>query len=515
MMMVSLTGHWVVLNALLVIDALDEAEMISGRMALETLLVDLRSMVKDSETPTVILCARTETAHYVKQFYSTGEYQLALSQYEIGFFEENNAKDFVVNKIKQSNKAKEITPVVTQCIDAQFAQIKRILDQDPEIVHSFIGYAPVLEALAVFFDEENNTMQLLQQTEDATNSTEIFIKIMKRILDRERQKVVNAFRERCFADYPEFTEWETVYTETEQMVRLAYYLIFDSTEYDNYLLELPRELSAEYGQSIQSFLKDHPFIHSFEGVNVYNDFTGPAFRDYVLARLMTMDGYDEFAKEYFSAHRGKTRFPSQLFFDFYQYFASRVTQSSHFPYLYDAFKSKETSNTISSVSIEQVDDSFYCNFVHEKIKAKGNNRKDETEFMMSAKAESICVSQLNNAYIDISEDLILGMQSEDVIISNSVVKCKRLLLKAPCVMLTAYPPQGTLIACSEGIDASMCPSAKFEVRTDNRDLLKISAPDIKGWFKLLPYSYKLEDETELDVAKNSNTAVAFSLTPSV
>ena len=97
-------------KAVLIIDALDEADMISGRVAVETLLSDIKNIVKDAQSPTVILCARTETAHMVRSFYEDPEHELPIAQFEISFFEEREAIDFIERKIadrlERKNKEK-------------------------------------------------------------------------------------------------------------------------------------------------------------------------------------------------------------------------------------------------------------------------------------------------------------------------------------------------------------------------------------------------------------------------
>ena len=291
-------------QAVLVIDALDEAEMISGRVAVETLLSDLRSIVDHARSPNIILCARTETAHFIRDYYNRPETAIPISQYEISFFEEHNAIEFIKQRISIT---KTITSVTTKWIESQFGQIKLLLDNNKEAIHSFLGYAPVLEALAVYFREGSNDIHLLHQTASSGNSTDIFNEIMERILKREQSKVINGFREKCQKDYPNFDQWDIVYSIEEQVKRLANFLIFNSTDYNDFVLEdLPRELSAEYGEIIESFLKDHPFVRiSEKNGAVCADFTGPAFRDYVLAKMMTMDDsddYDMYAQEYFQEH---------------------------------------------------------------------------------------------------------------------------------------------------------------------------------------------------------------------
>ena len=53
---------------LFVIDAFDEADMISGRESIEHLLRDLNELAKESEQCNIVLLARTETAKFIKQY---------------------------------------------------------------------------------------------------------------------------------------------------------------------------------------------------------------------------------------------------------------------------------------------------------------------------------------------------------------------------------------------------------------------------------------------------------------
>lgn len=482
-------------SAVLVIDALDEAEMISGRLALETLLADLRQLVKDSSSCNVVLCARTETAHFVREYYAQSENKLSVSQYEISFFEETNAVEFVKGCIDGKQKNSEIADA---WIQAQFEQIRQMLEGEKEEFGAFVGYAPVLEALAVFFVSERNGMKRLRETQVMSSGIAVFNKIVEKILQREHDKVVAGFKERCGKDYPEFDKWDNVYSAEEQLARIADYLIFESCEYQNYELDfLPQELAIEYGESIGSFLKDHPFVRTTERNGcVYVDFAGAAFRDYTLAKLMEREKYDSYAEHYFSEHNHNARFPSQLFFEFYALFSAGKMKATHFIYLYDAFKAKEKADVMSAVVIEEVDDAIYCTFTCE------SGRKRETskayEFIIG-KTDSLCIKQIYNGYVDIDEDVVIGMKDEDAIISNSTIKCKRILLNSPCIMLVGQKPSGTLLVATEGIDNSLQPGAKFEIRLEDADSLKVSAPDVSRWYKLQPYEYSIDDGTSPDM----------------
>lgn len=485
-------------ESILVIDALDEAEMISGRIAVETLLEDLRNVVSDAKMPNIALCARTETAHFIREYYSKTESFLPISQYEISFFEDSNAIDFITQKIQQK---KTITKVTQDWIKAQFQEIRRLLGGDETAIRSFIGYAPVLEALAVFFDSEPNTMQLLQQTDRAENSTEVFNKVIHHILLREQAKVVSGLKTRCEHEYPGFTQWDSVYSIEEQVVRLAGFLSLGVSEYNDYPIPgLPREIAQEYANVMASFLKDHPFIRQYEEQEtVWADFAGPAFRDFTLARLLNMSDFEFFAQDYMQSHARTARFPSHLFFDFYKYFSKGQLRKEHFAYLYDAHKARATASVVSSVYVEQVEDEIYCTFT--QINPVKTQNKHISEFVVHDDKEGLRITQLHNAFIDVDGDIILGNGSDDAAVSNATIKCKRFVANSPCILLSGTCDGKTMLISSDGIDTSRYPNVRFEIRVDDAESLKVSAPNINDWFKLHPYKYVFEDETQVDIIK--------------
>lgn len=486
-------------DAVLVIDALDEAEMISGRVAIETLLADLRAVCINSICPNIILCARTETAHFIKEFYSKDANKLEISHYEISFFEESNAIEFIKAKIAEKTS---VTPATELLIKEQFAGIKQAISGDESAIKSFLGYAPVLEALAVYFVSKPNTMKLLQHTQNSTNA---FCQIMEYILTREKNKVVEGFKQRCQRDFPSFHNWDKVYSEEEQIKRLADYIIFNSTDYNNCKLDLPNELCSEYGELIESFLKDHPFVRVSAKKDSFEvDFAGVAFRDFVLAKLMNISGYDDYAKEFFSSRKDGVRCPSSLFFDFYQSFSGGNIENSHFQYLYESFKAKEVADSYTRIDIEEDEDTVYYSF--KSGSAKKRDTITKIDFVASSTKESgLQIKQINNAYIDIFGDIILGSaDNEDVTISNSTIKCRKILLDSPCIMLIGEKPGETLLAPNEGFEIKKTGMPKFEIRADELASLKISSPDIHNWYKLSQYEYNLLDESNLDLTKFEN-----------
>ncbi len=495
----SFTGGFQRGTSVLVIDALDEAEMISGRAALETLLIDIRRYVKDAQSANIVLCSRTETAHYIKEFFAHEEQCLPVSHYEVGFFEDSDAVQFILKKIAVK---KAITTPVEQWVRDQFDVIKQLLGDDPHTIRSFLGYAPVLEALAVFFNEDagDNTMQALQHIKKKDGSIAIFVSIMEYILTREQTKVSNGFKKRCCADFPDFSDWDIVYGMDEQLIRIADYITFGTTDSQIYSVEsLPHEMCAEYKECIELFFRDHPFIHNTrKSGNTYVDFTGIAFRDYVLAWLMANPDYSDYAVNYFNEHQHSAGCPSQLFFDFYSYFSRGTVDVTHFQYLYDSFKAKEEADTISRIEIEEVDGETTCIFYQKFL--RGRQAACSFSFRMDVHGEPLLITQASNLYVDITGNIILGDGHEDVRISNSTIKCAHLIVNAPNITIIGEAPAGTLLSYTEGLDVTRYPAVKFDVRAD-KEFLKVTAPDATQWHKLHPYRCVLDDVQDVDTTK--------------
>lgn len=174
-------------------------------------------------------------------------------------------------------------------------------------------------------------------------------------------------------------------------------------------------------------------------------------------------------------------------------------KKSHFLHLYDAFKSKETAKISSAVLLEETDEGIYCRFTQ-----TGQKSKEQTEFYLDADSEPIAVNQLNNVYMDVNCDVVLGGNNEDAAITNSTVKCRQLILASQAVMITAQEEGGTVLIAREGINATKCPTAIIELRVEDDSLLKVDIPDINSWFKLRKYKYTFENESDIDITRFEN-----------
>ena len=181
-------------KSVLVLDAFDEAEMISGRTGIEFFLNDLEEAISESTYPSVVLLARTETALFLTNLCK--DKGIPFSQYEIGFFTEQNARTFVVESYLCREKGGQLTPAIYKAIDEIFLSIKNVLT-DTNLYRSFIGYAPILQAIERTIAEERNTAKLLSKINNEKDiSQQLIYRIIGELLVREQGKVVNALQKR-------------------------------------------------------------------------------------------------------------------------------------------------------------------------------------------------------------------------------------------------------------------------------------------------------------------------------
>ena len=131
-----------------------------------------------------------------------------------------------------------------ECAEKYYNVVKSNVTSDERL--SFLGYAPVLEAISTHIKESPNRQKMISELSNQKDCVAIITKIMDDLLNREQaEKVSLAFKERCAATHPEFADWEKVYSPEEQLVRNIYYIIFQDCSYKNYELSfLPSQLVA-------------------------------------------------------------------------------------------------------------------------------------------------------------------------------------------------------------------------------------------------------------------------------
>lgn len=473
----------------LVIDAFDEAEMISGRKNVETFLTEANDFLENSTKSAIVLLSRTETAQNISAFFKDN--RIPHTHYEIGFFPENKARDFVLKTIE---KRKAINPAIEQCVDQYFSRIRGIV-QDQEIIKKFIGYAPVLEAIAAHIIEFNNTAKLLSELNEGSNEVLLIDRIMVNLLDREKSKFTNAFRERIKEDADKILDWEAIYSKEEQLTRLLNYILMGEVDVTDYsVFTLPEYIYDEYAETIQLFLPQHPFIQNTfaDKSKSVLDFTGPAFRDYCLAHLMLQDDDCEASAElYYQRESATAKFPSQLFWDHYIDLNNQKIKSNHLMYLIEAYKSKTTVGCDSFLDLSQDEDGTHATF---RI-VKDNNTIEESDLDIQVSNNQFVFDNMRNTAIDVEGTILVGAGDNAYIIDSSIC-CNQLIINSKALSITAYAPSATTII-SRGLMESKAPV--LNTATNGNGNIYIDIPNFYDFPRLTKYKKDLTSPDQLDI----------------
>lgn len=464
----------------LVIDAFDEAEAGSGRTGIEFFLRDLNTITNDCDHICAILMARTESALFIKNYLLHNN--IPFIHYEVGYFAEYNAKTYIKNGLEKLRVP--ITDIVNQCIEAQFREIKRILlNKDTE---SFLGYAPVLNALSASYDDERNTLNLLKSTEDSDNNCQLLKKILDDLLVRERGKFLKALKIKL----PKIENYsESIYDKNEQILR-----IFGALAYGDVTLfvpnideSIPIEYHEEYLEVVNTQLSQHPFVKVLErnGQTEY-DFTGTAFRDFIIAYVLANKDLTDFVREYISDCNKYC--PSQLLVEFYNIFSKGNIDGNDIPLMYNSFKAHAQVGDKITLHINGDHDDCSVEFIFEKE----NSSIESLEFEITNLDNGIYIDQLSNCYIDVDGKVCVGNSKNEARIYNSVINCDTIVWRSEKISIEAYSP-GECSLVVEHLDYITDTLPMFEVKTDDKRNFKVNCSNLKGYYKLIPY--QIDDMT--------------------
>lgn len=477
-------------NASLVIDAFDEAEIISGRKSVEIFLSEANEFLDGATSPSVVLLSRTETAQNMSVFFKNNK--IPYIHYEIGYFAETQAREFV---LKTAANRKSITPAVKACVDQYFNQVQTLV-HDKEIVSRFLGYAPVLEAIATHITEISNTARLLSELREEANEVSLIQKIMDNLLEREHQKFTAAFRSRIAGHEDKVSDWNAIYSKDEQLVRILNYILLDDINFSDYPVDaIPSFYTDEYNETIALFLPQHPFIqNAFKEKRDCSkiDFAGPAFRDYSLAYLILKEEFEVSAELYYQSETSDAHFPSQIFWNHYIDLNSGHIKSKHFLYLMEAYKSKTSIGCQTYLDINQDEDETIATFRIEKAK--------ETIDCISLDVEVdnnvFRFGNLINTSIQIDGTIILG-QNDNVHITDSTIFCNRLVIDANSIHIDSYAPCITTICSKQAVSAPRATPLNVVVNAANE--IQVDIPNIFEFPKLSRFKRSIITEENLDI----------------
>lgn len=285
-------------EALVVIDALDEGELRAGGDNFEAFLRDLATLYREPRSrPTLILLARAETAELVSLVFEVED--VPFSRLQVDFFDERSAHEFLDKRLDRHFAARRLHPAhlahreafetARQELEDLVAEILGVPLADgwsSESVRTFLGYAPVLEAVATFLAEPNyhDLTTRLRGMRDAVGGPRaaqlwgFLVELVEAILIREKTKIGGNIRGQlqAVADQNDWNSWNTLYEPAEQCARVLNRVALNK---GGPLLPvaLPEPLRAPYEEALQTSVPQHPFLG--EG----REFANVVFREYLYA----------------------------------------------------------------------------------------------------------------------------------------------------------------------------------------------------------------------------------------
>lgn len=476
-------------KATLIIDAFDEAEIISGRRNVETFILEANDFLENAEVSSIVFLSRTETAQSIATLFKAKGIQYA--HYEIDYFPEGKAKEFV---LRLAGQRKAITTAVTQSVDDYFLRIRSVV-QDQDAVSRFIGYAPVLEAIAAHVTEITNTARLLSELNDGKGEVSLIDRIMNNLLERENIKFTSAFKERIKEEACKIADWSCIYSGEEQLIRLLNYILMGEIDLGDYAVNsLPEFLLEDYLETIKQFLPQHPFIqNSFENkTQVLLDFAGPAFRDYSLAYIMLNDEHAVSAELYYQRESATARFPSQLFWDHYIGLNKQRIKSQHFLYLLEAYRAKTIIGRETFLDVAQDEEGTHATF----RTTSGKELLDEVDLDVDTENSGFVFDNLRNVSIDVDGIVSIGNGENSYIVDSSVY-CDKLIIKSKTLAVSAYSPSAVTICCKTAMLVSN--STTLNVSTSGDGYISVDIPNVYEFPRLTKFRKDLSISDKLDL----------------
>lgn len=445
---------------LFVFDAFDETEILSGWPAIEELLREIWELTSKSSQPVAVLLARSDTAELVDIFLEDlGAGTPRHSMYEIDYFDEDAARDLVRQELSASGITTHLQhpQPFNDALDQVFATIASGLGISAAELwtqnetRSFVGYAPVLQAIASYLRAFGNFIEAanrLPQMADSGETNRLLGSLLGTLLDREQQKFVAALKQKPFPpESKKWEDWHVLYTPSEQLCRVCYYSQRNPLAEQMDLENIPTWLQAEYAEAVSSFLPNHPFLRE-------RDFTGPAFRDYTLAFLLRDDNMTDLAEQILNT---ASFVLTPMFAHFYSNASNEPGSGRHVGYLYEAATARnllsETSQT-TLVSAEKGDVVHQLEIVAAAEDELRSGPEVQLPIVVDADNPVVFRQHLRHALLHVDGKLVLGSSGRDFEVEDVQAVSREIEIRASGLIARCYAAEPVELKADKYLQAS-------------------------------------------------------------
>jgi hypothetical protein len=284
-----------------VLDALDEAHLRAGSVNFFSFLDDVLELANatTSAQKSIVLLGRPETTELIRAFLE--EKGVNPSVYRISFFSRTGAnrliETYLESRFADTNDP-EYHIALAQPVpfarmrDLRLRQLGGVVVGKPELdlnrdwdeAKSFLGYAPVLIAVAESLAVKNPHAERIHGNSSEIASWSLLGDIVTRILAREQGKFLDNLHDKLHAHLSPTSGAlpAELYSANEQVIRL-FALSSGSDLVVAPPAKLPAELREIYDEAATLFTAEHPFMRG-------RSFASVVFADYVKAQCCVDPG---------------------------------------------------------------------------------------------------------------------------------------------------------------------------------------------------------------------------------
>jgi hypothetical protein len=246
------------------IDGLDEARTKTTAAGFEAFLNDVIKLGKASAAPSIIILGRGQVLFSTWCHLSEGGADVGWL--EIDPFGLDQAKQYIDKKVGsisdgQRGNYDEARDMILERLNRAFIKSD---GGRRDTFNAFIGYPPVLEAVATLLCKESNYYKLIQHLSDEGNAgmeVDLLIRICEYLMDREREmKAFPIFIDELLTKVDPAYASElrvSLYSRSEQCARILAQAL--GTAYPLECITRDRLLNDKYEEAVATWGNDHPF----------------------------------------------------------------------------------------------------------------------------------------------------------------------------------------------------------------------------------------------------------------
>lgn len=428
-------------NTFVVLDAFDEAALLSGRGGVKEFLIEIGSKILDSaQTPTVILTARTEMASFICDV--CAEYGFGVRHYRIEYFEEGKALCFIEEYLRFQGKS--ISLMQKKNVQRYLDEIKeRILS--PEDVRAFLGYAQVLQILSRKIENalDNGDLENCISLDIDKNDSLIY-GIIQELIGREGKKL-DEFKNSIREKYRTLNKEDIVnslYSKKEQLLRLQLFVFAGGVEnirVDDFdgCMGLIQEDKIRYLELLKDWLPQHVFLRDNEIMSI--------FSDYLFAESLLDPDLSLFAEEYKINGKG-FRLPTRIFMDCYLTLNNACVNGKDIFFLDAAYRSKNStdSKVLCEIRPINMDDPSDIYLIYSDLKA--SDRKPVYIKVIREEEKPIALNRVEYMSINVEGKIILMPSiTKEVVIHQAFIECDELEFQGEKIRFETYGDEENVI----------------------------------------------------------------------